>query len=186
MTAATLGESMPNSHRAMTTEEFVRNEVFKSHKSPDTDTRTRRNNLQTEYWKVIPSEGACEKCQAMGQGVHWEKPERPHPNCKCEILPGTIKVGKNNILQGWRDTASESFTAGQGISVLIYNWGPSIGGVWVTVDGSQPECTGHMLPGTSRQLPFTKFGEIPLTWNVEFIADAADNCTFTYNITNLE
>lgn len=174
---------MPNS-QAMTTEEFLRNEVFTSHNPPDRDTRTRRNDLQTQYWKVIPNEGACEKCQAMGQGVHWEKPERPHPNCKCDIKPGSITVGIFNRLEGWRDTASESFPAGQSISVIIRNLGPSIGGVWVTVDGSLTRCTGHMLPGSSKTLQFNKFGEIPLTWNVEFLSDAADNCSFTYNITN--
>lgn len=83
---------MPKSHQAMSTEEFMRKEVFKSHDSSGANTRTRRNNLQTQYWKVIPNEGACEKCQAMGEGVHWEKPERPHPNCKCEIKPDSITV----------------------------------------------------------------------------------------------
>lgn len=87
-------------------------------------------------------------------------------------------------MQGWRDTGSESFTAGQSISVIIKNLGPSIGGAWVTVDDSQPKCPGHMLPGKLRTLRFTKFGKIPLTWNVEFMTDAADNCTFTYHITN--
>ena len=36
---------MPIPHQAMTTEEFVRDEVFKSHDSSKADTRTRRNNL---------------------------------------------------------------------------------------------------------------------------------------------
>lgn len=98
---------MDSSHHAMTTEEFIRKEVFKSSGSSKRDTRTRRNDLQTEYWKVIPNEGACEKCQAMREGVHWEKPERPHPNCKCEIIPGSIRVGIFKTLEGWRDTGSE-------------------------------------------------------------------------------
>lgn len=28
----------------------------------------------------------------MGEGIHWEKPERPHPNCKCEIEKRSTKV----------------------------------------------------------------------------------------------
>lgn len=175
---------MPNSHQAMTTEEFMRNEVFKSHDFSERDTRTRRNDLQTKYWKVIPNIGACEVCQAMGEGVHWEKPERPHPNCKCEIKLDSITVGIFHTLQGWRDTASESFTAGQSINVTIISMGPSIGGVWITVDGSQTKCTGHMLPTSSKTFNFTKEGEIPLTWKVEFMTDAADNCMFKYHIGN--
>lgn len=175
---------MPKSHQAMTTKEFVSKEVFKSHDSSGADTRTRKNDLQTEYWKVIPNIGACEVCQAMGEGVHWEKPERPHPNCKCEIKPDSINVGKFGRLQGLYDTGSETFTAGQSINVFVKNMGPSLGGVYITVDGAQPKCTGHMLPGSSKTFNFAKFGEIPLTWKVEFMTAAADNCVFTYNITN--
>ncbi|OBQ46323.1 hypothetical protein [Halodesulfovibrio spirochaetisodalis] len=175
---------MPSSIQAMTTEEFMRKEVFKSHDSSGSDTRTRRNNLQTQYWKVIPNEGACEKCQAMGQGVHWEKPERPHPNCKCEMVEGSILVGRFGKIDGWRDTASEQFTAGQSINVFIRSLGPMAGGAHIWVDGSQHTQTGHMLPNSSRTYHFTKFGELPLTWQVDIMTDGVDNCTFTYNITN--
>ena len=101
------GESMPSPHQAMTTEEFIRKEVFKSHDSSGADTRTRRNNLQTEFWKVIPNEGACEKCQAMGEGVHWEKPERPHPNCKCEIQKKSTKVDIEPAIENARRFGKE-------------------------------------------------------------------------------
>lgn len=175
---------MPNSHQAMTTKEFVSKEVFKSHNSPQRDTRTRRNDLQTEYWKVIPNMGACEACQAMGEGVHWEKPERPHPNCKCEIKPDSIQVNVFNTLKGWRNTASEQFTAGQSINVTIFSMGLSLSGVRVTVDGLIKRCTGHMTPGASETYNFSKFGEIPLTWRVELMTDVGDNCMFKYHITN--
>lgn len=175
---------MDSSHHAMTTEEFIRKEVFKSSGSSKRDTRTHRNDLQTEYWKVIPNEGACEKCQAMGEGVHWEKPERPHPNCKCEIIPGSIRVGIFKTLEGWRDTGSEVFTAGQSINVTIINRGLGLGGVWVTVDGTVTRSTGHMRYGSSKTFHFSKFGEIPLTWQVELMSDGADECFFEYKIRN--
>lgn len=138
-------------------------EVFKSHNSPQRDTRTRRNDLQTEFWKVIPNIGACEACQAMGEGVHWEKPERPHPNCKCEIISDTIRVHIYKQLQGWRDAVFETFPAGQGVNVTIKSLGPTIGGVYMTADGSDKRSTGHMKPGSSATFRFTKFGKIPLT-----------------------
>lgn len=37
------------------------------------------------YWTVHPKPAACDKCQAMGGIKFAEKPERPHPNCKCEM-----------------------------------------------------------------------------------------------------
>ena len=134
--------------------------------------------------KLSPNEGACEKCQAMGEGVHWEKPERPHPNCKCEIKPESIRVGKFGKLEGWRDTASETFTAGQGINVTIKNMGLGLGGVHVTVDGTEYKSTGHMRSGSSQTFHFSKFGEIPLTWHVELMSDGADECMFHYQIRN--
>jgi len=36
------------------------------------------------YYKWI-SNGGCELCEAM-EGVYAERPQRPHPNCKCTIL----------------------------------------------------------------------------------------------------
>jgi len=37
------------------------------------------------YWTVHPKADACEKCKAM-EGIKFnKKPDRPHPNCKCEI-----------------------------------------------------------------------------------------------------
>ncbi len=37
------------------------------------------------YWTVTPKPGACEKCQDMAEIKFPQKPERPHPNCKCLI-----------------------------------------------------------------------------------------------------
>jgi RHS repeat-associated protein len=35
-------------------------------------------------WKANP--GACEKCQALDGRVFEETPQRPHPNCRCQIV----------------------------------------------------------------------------------------------------
>lgn len=175
---------MPNSHQAITTKEFVSKEVFKSHNSSGVDTRTRRNDLQTQYWKVIPNIGACAICQAMGEGVHWEEPKRPHPNCKCGIVTGSIAVGISGQLQGWRDTASENFTAGQSINVTIYNRGLGLGGVHITADGQEYKSTGHMRNGSSMTFNFSKLHELPVPWHVELMSDGADECFFEYRIRN--
>ncbi|KAF1076052.1 hypothetical protein [Halodesulfovibrio sp. MK-HDV] len=98
---------MPKSHQAMTTEEFVSKEVFKSHDSSGADTRTRKDDSQTEYWKVLPKAGSCDLCQAMGEGIHWEKPERPHPNCKCEIEKRSTKVDIEPAIENARRFGKE-------------------------------------------------------------------------------
>lgn len=40
---------------------------------------------ENSYWTVHPKPNACDKCQSMAGVKFEEKPERPHPNCKCEI-----------------------------------------------------------------------------------------------------
>lgn len=41
--------------------------------------------LTRPYWTVHPKAKACDKCQAMAGIKFADKPERPHPNCKCEM-----------------------------------------------------------------------------------------------------
>lgn len=43
--------------------------------------------MEQEY--VFDSTGGCARCDAIG-GVHEEKPDRPHPNCDCEIFARTV------------------------------------------------------------------------------------------------
>lgn len=37
------------------------------------------------YWTVHPKSTACERCKAMAGIMFAQEPERPHPNCTCEI-----------------------------------------------------------------------------------------------------
>ncbi|HAS87870.1 MAG TPA: hypothetical protein DCS48_00955 [Desulfovibrio sp.] len=46
------------------------------------------------YWTVHPNPGACDKCQDMADEIYRQEPERPHPNCKCQIKRHAI-VPKN-------------------------------------------------------------------------------------------
>ena len=41
--------------------------------------------LKPDIWIVTPEEGACEKCKSFAKKLFFEKPQRPHPNCKCKI-----------------------------------------------------------------------------------------------------
>ena len=36
-------------------------------------------------WKVEPSPGACPICLEFSRKTYAEKPNLPHPNCKCRI-----------------------------------------------------------------------------------------------------
>ena len=45
----------------------------------------RAGEQRKTYWIFLPEPTACERCLEMAGRVYTEKPERPHPHCKCEI-----------------------------------------------------------------------------------------------------
>ncbi len=106
-----------------------------------------------------------------------------HPNCQCEIrqepIPNVNIVG---TLQGFEDTATEIFGAGQKITVTIKNLGPFAAGARVWVDRSEWKATQTLFPGQSEAFVFTKFGELPVPWEVFLICLAGDNSTLQYFI----
>ncbi len=134
------------------------------------------------FWTVTPKENACEKCQALKGKTFKKEPERPHPNCKCEIkrhFKGITIMGK---LDGQGSSESHKFGAGQKIVVEVRNLGPFFAGARIQVDGDVEENTGHMAPGQSKSFDFTKFGEIPVPWEVAITCDGADNSSILYFI----
>ncbi len=64
------------------------------------------------FWVVYLTEKVCEKCKAI-EGIRCDKkPERPLPNCKCEIKKHEYKPGKryiNGLLTDHGDKATYQF-----------------------------------------------------------------------------
>lgn len=52
---------------------------------PDRAEPRQQDDTKT-YWYVTPKPTACDKCLAMAGKLYSAEPERPHPNCKCEIV----------------------------------------------------------------------------------------------------
>ncbi|QGY39221.1 hypothetical protein GM415_03480 [Pseudodesulfovibrio cashew] len=134
------------------------------------------------YWTVHPKPNACDKCKAMAGLKYISEPERPHPNCKCEIKKHYIGVNIMGVLDGYGSRETHSFSTGQKIVVEVKNLGPFLSGAQVQVDGDVWRDTGHMYPGQSRSFEFTKFGEIPLPWVVMLMYGGADNSSVQYFI----
>lgn len=40
--------------------------------------------MSEPYWIWVPAASACEACAAL-EGVHIDKPPRPHPHCLCTV-----------------------------------------------------------------------------------------------------
>ena len=135
------------------------------------------------WWRYVPKATACDKCQAMKGLWFPEKPGPVHPNCQCEIRQEPIpKVNISGTLEGVEDTATEKFGAGQKITVTIKNFGPFLAGARIWVDRSEWKVTQLLLPGQSEIFTFTKFGELPVPWEVFLIYAGDDNSTLQYFI----
>lgn len=152
----------------------------------------RRKELHKASWTVHPKPSACEKCQAM-KGIRFqEQPQRPHPNCKCEIrrAAATVKDGKDTDavvikrgrLEGFEAHADLYFDGGQVITLAIKNMGAHLAGVHIIVDETREASTGLLRPGGSDTFRFDKFGELPVPWHVRMIVLGGDNTWFSYEI----
>ena len=81
--------------------------------------------IKPDIWIVTPEEGACEKCKSFAKKLFFEKPQRPHPNCKCKIqriLPNTPIV--TDLLRGDTSPLFLFFSATSVINVHIKNLNP--------------------------------------------------------------
>jgi hypothetical protein len=59
----------------------------------------RQQDDRKTYWYVTPKPTACDKCLAMAGKLYPAEPERPHPNCKCEILSRKLTAPQAPALQ---------------------------------------------------------------------------------------
>lgn len=139
------------------------------------------------YWTVHPEPGACPACRAMEGLQYLEEPRRPHPNCKCEIRRRDMPVVNIfGTLHGFDDHELHHFSASQKITVTVINQGPFPAGARILVDRNWEHVkeTGPLGIWKSGSFEFTKFGELPLYWQVELFYDFGDYSTISYNITD--
>ena len=76
---------MPKHMVGVSTNESLKKRKKGSKKKPE----------KVTIWTVHPKAKACEKCKAMEGIKYTEEPERPHPNCKCDIRKHEYTPGKN-------------------------------------------------------------------------------------------
>ncbi|WP_147819629.1 hypothetical protein [Salidesulfovibrio onnuriiensis] len=135
------------------------------------------------YWTIHPKPTACKACKALEGQEFTEKPERPHPNCKCDIRKHTRPINIMGTLEGYEAHTTETFHAGQVIEVEVKNIGGFVCGADIRVDGQIWDGTGHLKPGGSSIFSYSKFGEIPLPWTVYLLYKGGNNSTLQYTIT---
>lgn len=136
------------------------------------------------FWTVTPKANACEKCQALKGKTFKDKPQRPHPNCKCEI---ELHAGNNlkrtivGTLTGFSDMAHLSFKARGDVRVYVRNSGPAIiGGVDIKANGGHGAT--HLRIGGSEEFVFSSLTGDPENWKVRLMQLAGDNTNIDYRI----
>jgi hypothetical protein len=136
------------------------------------------------FWTVHPKPGACEKCKEM-EGIKFkEEPERPHPNCKCEIRKNEAKPEKryfSGFLSGYEDNAVYQFRGLDTVVVTVTHvTGALASGVHVfsNRDGDRQS---HTLGG-SVSFEFHAETDVPVFWSIHLIQKGANNTMVRYDV----
>lgn len=139
-------------------------------------------NEKNVYWTVQPSPGACADCLAMVGYYHQVKPKRPHEYCKCENRKHVAKANVIGYLRGYGSTTTESFDAGQSITVEIFNNSTFVAGARIWVDNQVTKHTGWLGPNMTSTFKFSKFGALPVYWKEFMEYNVGDSGMLQYKI----
>ncbi|MGE4298342.1 MAG: hypothetical protein AB7E47_09970 [Desulfovibrionaceae bacterium] len=141
------------------------------------------DDRQAFYWTVHPKPDACKACKAMANMQYLKEPQRPHPNCQCEIRKNPIPVVSiYDTLEGYDAYKTHTFEGGQKISVTVGNMAFGCPGVWITVDACERAGSGHLCVSKVYTHSLTKLSEYPVPWTVTLHSRGGDNVSLQYAI----
>jgi len=144
------------------------------------------------YWTVHPKPKACDKCKAL-EGIEFmEEPERPHPNCKCEIKKHPLRRPKRYINGSVSGHAREVFVGGRQVDISFegISGGITSGVHLISSQGHSEQIA--CMPFTSNSTTLIASENPPVDWRIELGADIdnyaalclfihffrVDNCSF--------
>lgn len=138
-------------------------------------------------WTVHPKAKACEKCKAMEGIKYTEKPERPHPNCKCDIRKHEYTPGKkriSGILEGGFGSGTvEIFSGRSYVDVTVTNIGESqLPGVFIKTNHAGSQQAHLFGTGSSHSFSFNIFTDAMLNWSVMLEIKGASHAVLEYVI----
>jgi len=133
-------------------------------------------------WTVHPKPKACEKCQAMAGKEFMVEPERPHPNCKCEIKKHPLRRPKRYINGSLTGHAREAFKGGKQVNISFegISGGITSGLHLVSNQGHSEQIA--CMPFTSNSTTLIAAGDPPVNWSIQFVAAGSDNVMINYTI----
>jgi len=140
------------------------------------------SNGKTTYRTVQPKAKACDKCQAMAGKKFMEKPEPPHPNCKCDIRQHEHIPQKrylSEFIEGYEGNAVQQFFGLGLVKVRIKHiTGALASGVEVysNLDGIR---SSHTLT-KDVSFTFSTLTDTPVLWSIQIVQKGADNTVVQY------
>lgn len=107
----------------------------------------------------------------MSASTYTEKPERPHPNCQCDITRHEYTPGKKRIygiLEGGFGTGKVITFAGRGyVDVVVTNIGESqLPGIFIQTNHAGSNQAQIVGSGNSVSFDFNVFTDAMLRWSV--------------------
>ena len=111
-----------------------------------------------------------------------EEPERPHPNCKCEIKKHPLRRPKRYINGSVTGHSRETFTGGKQVDISFEGISGGItSGVHLISNQGHSEQIACM-PFTSNSTTLFAGQEPPVNWSIRLIAAGSDNVMINYTI----
>ncbi|MUM76255.1 hypothetical protein GKC30_01255 [Pseudodesulfovibrio sp. F-1] len=147
--------------------------------------RTRPKKAETgTFWTVHPKDKACDKCKAMAGIQFEEEPERPPPNCKCEIRKHGQERRKYYIdgsIQGYEGSVVRLFHGLGHVKVTINHITGALGSGVQVFSNNDGVRSGHTL---EKKIIFTfnMFTGSNVFWRIHIVQKGAATTVVGYRI----
>ena len=134
------------------------------------------------YWTIHPKPDACDKCKALEGREFMEEPERPHPNCKCEIKKHPLRRPKRYINGSVTGHEWVSFSGGRQVDISFHgiSGGLASGIHLVSSQGHSEQIA--CMPGTSNATTLVANQAPPVPWRITLVATGSDNVMIDYTV----
>lgn len=145
--------------------------------------RTRPKKAETgTFWTVHPKDKACDKCKAMAGIQFEEEPERPQPNCKCEIQKHSLRRSQRYITGSLTGHSHEVFSGGRDVRVSFQGIsGGLASGIHLRSNHGHSKQIACM-PFSRNSTTLVVDQAPPVTWRISLTTAGSDNVMIFYTI----
>lgn len=134
------------------------------------------------YWTIHPKPDACDKCKALEGKEFMEEPERPHPNCRCEIRKHPLRRPKRYINGSVTGHEWASFVGGRQVDISFKGISGGITSGVHLISGQGHSEQIPCMPGTNNATTLVADQAPPVPWRITLVATGSDNVMINYTV----